>query len=104
MLSADPCGMEAAVGAGAESGLVVPLERCCLEICFCLLNSDLGTAREAEESQHEQQEMSLGASANGRGDVQRRGGKMNVRMRVSPCACARVCELLMSFRLLGSEI
>ena len=46
MLSADPWGVEAAVGAGAESGL---------EICFCLLNSDLGTAREAEEGQQEQQ-------------------------------------------------
>lgn len=55
MLSADPWGVEAAVGAGAESGLVLPLGRSCLEICFCLLNSDLGTAREAEEGQQEQQ-------------------------------------------------
>lgn len=55
VLSADPWGVEAAVGAGAESGLVLPLGRSCLEICFCLLNSDLGTAREAEEGQQEQQ-------------------------------------------------
>lgn len=55
MLSADPWGMEAAVGAGAESGLGVPLGRSCLEVCFCLLNSDLGAAREAEEGQREQQ-------------------------------------------------
>lgn len=55
MLSADPCGMEAAVGAGSESGLALPLGRSCLKICFCLLNSDLGTAREAEEGHQEQQ-------------------------------------------------
>lgn len=55
VLSADPWGMEAAVGAGAESGLGVPLGRSCLEVCFCLLNSDLGAAREAEGGQREQQ-------------------------------------------------
>lgn len=55
MLSADPWGVEAAVGARAESGLVVLLGRSCLEVCFCLLNSDLGTAGEAEEGRHEQQ-------------------------------------------------
>lgn len=54
MLSVDPWGMEAATGAGAESGLAVPLGRSCLENGFCLLNSDLGTAREAEEGHHEQ--------------------------------------------------
>lgn len=47
MLSADPWSMEAAVGAGAGAGLGVLLGRC-LEICFCLLSSDLETTREEE--------------------------------------------------------
>lgn len=48
MLSAEPWGTEAAAGVGVEAGLVALLGRSCLEICFCLLNSDMGDPREAE--------------------------------------------------------